>query len=262
MTPPGRFWFDRDDVPDRGNIRFVLIGTTEPGNIGAAARALKSMGFYRLVLVDPIEPWQTDHAIAMSHGAEEVLANAEVYNNLTDAIADCTWVVGTTRRDRRDKTKVITPSDWSGLLSDLGSNEEIAILFGPEKTGLSNEDILRCRRIITAPSPVEYPSLNLAQSVMLLSYESSRGLRLKPSEPGSPILATDGEMERMYEHLDRALRVNKLEDKKRRRLLRHLRIILHRAEMRRDDVLSFHTIARRIHGPVPRTERGKDEVDE
>ncbi len=253
MTPPGRFWFDREDAPNRDNIRFVLIGTTEPGNIGAAARALKSMGFYRLVLVDPIEPWQTDHAIAMSHGAEEVLARAEVYNTLTDAIAECTWVVGTTRRDRRDKARVITPREWSEQLTELGSDEEIAILFGPEKTGLTNEDILRCRRVITAPSPVEYPSLNLAQSVMLLSYESSLGLRLSPSKPGGIVLATSDELERMYEHLDGALRANSLEDKKRRRLLRHLRVILHRAGMRRDDVMSFHTLARRIHGPVPRT---------
>ena len=252
MSPPGRFWIDGDDVPSREKIRFVLIGTTEPGNIGAAARAMKSMGFGRLVLVDPVEPWQTDHAIAMSHGAEEILANAETCNTLGDAISDCTWVVGTTRRDRRSEAKVITPRDWSKLLGSIGPAEEIAILFGPEKTGLTNSEILRCRRIITAPSPVEYPSMNLAQSVMILSYESSLGLRLPPSRPGSPVLATDDELEKMYEHLDGALRHNKLEDKKRRRLLKHLRIILHRAEMRRDDVLSFHTIARRIRGPVPR----------
>ncbi len=259
MVPTGGYWFDRERSASREKIRFVLIGTTEPGNIGAAARALKSMGFRRLALVNPVEPWRTDHAIAMSHGAEEVLGGAEVYGSLDAALADCTWVVGTTRRDRRDKARVITPRTWSDQLAKLGPDEEIAILFGPEKTGLTNDDILRCRRIVTAPSPVDYPSLNLAQSVMLLSYESSLALRRVPAAGDGPLLATHDEMERMYDHLDRALRANRFEEKKRRRLLKHLRLILHRAEMRRDDVLSFHTLARRIRGPVSRLVRDEGE---
>ncbi len=252
MALSARFWHERDGLPPRDEIRFVLVGTTESGNIGAAARALKSMGFSRLVLVDPVRPWWTAHAVAMAHGAEEVLERAEVHPTLNDAVKDCTCVVATTRRTRRSQPKVITPRGWSEMLAGMKEDARIAIVFGPEKTGLTNEQIVRCHRIVTAPSPVDHPSLNLAQSVMVLSYESALALRQPPAESEGPILADDESLEEMYEHFDQALIKNELDGKRRKNLLKHLRLILQRAQLRRDDVNTFHTIARRISGWKPR----------
>jgi len=252
MTPEGPFWIDRKDGPSRDDVRFVLIGTTEPGNIGASARALKAMGFGRLVLVRPTDGWKTDHAAAMAHGAEELLDAAAVCDSLDEAIADCTWVVGTTKRIRRLQSKTVSPKGWVEHLETIPPGEKIAILFGPEKTGLVNEDILRCRLVINVPSPVDYPSLNLAQSVMLLAYETGLAFREPAERVGSPALASHEELEQMYGHLEEALHEVALQEKRVRATLKHLRVILGRAQMFKDDVHTFHTIASRIAGPKPR----------
>ncbi len=258
MTPDGPFWVDRKDAPARDHIRFVLVGTTEPGNIGASARALKSMGFRRLVLVSPTPGWRTPHAEAMAHGSEEILSGAEVYPTLDEAVADCSWVVGTTRRSRRHQAKTVTPREWGTILSSIPPAEQVALLFGPEKTGLTNEDILRCRRIITIPSPTDHPSLNLAQTVMVLAYECALALREPAASVASPTPASHADLERMYENMEIALRRGKMHEKRVRSLVRHLRIILGRVKLDKDEIQTFHTLASRIRGPVPRRSREKE----
>jgi TrmH family RNA methyltransferase len=236
----------------RENVRFVLVGTTEPGNIGAAARGLKAMGFRRLVLVAPIVGWKSAHAIAMSHGAEDLLDEAEVFGTLDEALADCTWVVGTTKRPRRHQTDTVTPREWAATLAEIPDGEKVAILFGPEKTGLLNEDVLRCRCVVTIPSPVDQPSLNLAQSVMLLAYECGLALLGASGADGGEPLAPDERLEGMYAHMEQALRESRMTEKKVRAVLRHLRVILARARLSDNDVCTFHTLAARIRGPRPR----------
>ncbi|MBN1826481.1 MAG: RNA methyltransferase [Candidatus Eisenbacteria bacterium] len=255
MFADGPFWIDRKDAPSREEIRFVLIGTTEPGNIGASARAIKAMGFGRLVLVSPPEGWRTPHAEAMAHGAEEILDGAETHGTVEEATAGCAWVVGTTRRTRRHHAEIVTPREWSGRLASIPGDERVAILFGPEKTGLSNEDVLRCRLIITVPTPMEHPSLNLAQAVMLLAYETALALREPAESVARPKPATAEELERLYETMDHALRVNEFEEKRRVALVRHLRLILHRAQLSAEETQTFFTLASRIRGPRPRGER-------
>ncbi|MFH1679931.1 MAG: TrmJ/YjtD family RNA methyltransferase [Candidatus Eisenbacteria bacterium] len=257
-TGEGPFWIDRRDAPPRESVRFVLIGTTEPGNIGAAARGMKAMGFRRLVLVGPAEGWMTAHAAAMAHGAEELLEEAEVRETLDEALRGCTWVVGTTRRPRRHQAETVTPREWGAELAAVPRGEEVAILFGPEKTGLTNEDVLRCRLVVTIPSPVDYPSLNLAQTVMLMAYESGLALREPAERAGSPALASDEELERMYAHVEEALHASRMNEKKVRSMMRHLRIILARAGLSKDDTSTFHTLAARIRGPRPRAKREHD----
>lgn len=241
----------------RENVRFVLVGTTEPGNIGAAARGLKAMGFRRLVLVAPIAGWKSAHAIAMSHGAEDLLDEAEVFGTLDEAIADCTWVVGTSKRPRRHQTETVTPREWAAKLAEIPDGERVAILFGPEKTGLLNEDVLRCRYIVTVPSPVEQPSLNLAQSVMLLAYECGLALLGASGTDGEEPLAPGERLEGMYTHMEEALRESRMTEKKLRAVLRHLRVILARARLSDNDVCTFHTLAARIRGPRPRVKPEK-----
>lgn len=249
------------------SVRFVLIGTTEPGNIGSSARAIKTMGFRDLALVAPREPWKTDHCIAMGHGAEEILDELTVHDTLDDAIADRTLVVATTRRTRRDQPAVLTPREWSGRLSTSSTQERIAILFGPEKTGLSNDDILRARWIVTAPSPTDYPSMNLSQAVMVMAYESTMGLlgmpnhgganesasdasRVAGADDGTLDRATAGELETMYENMEKSLLAASLDGRRLRSVMRNLRLILQRAELREEDVNTFHSIAQRIRGPI------------
>ncbi len=259
------------------SVRFVLIGTTEPGNIGSSARAIKTMGFRDLALVAPRKPWKTDHCIAMGHGAEEILDELTVHDTLDDAIADRTLVVATTRRTRRDQPAVLTPREWSGRLSSSSSQERIAILFGPEKTGLSNDDILRARWIVTAPSPTDYPSMNLSQAVMVMAYESTMGLlgmpnhvvagapgasddagapgasdasRVAGADDGTLDRATAAELECMYENMEKSLLAASLDGRRLRSVMRNLRMILQRAELREEDVNTFHSIAQRIRGPI------------
>ncbi len=255
MTPDGPFWVDRRDAPSRGDLRFVLIGTTEPGNIGASARAIKAMGFRRLVLVAPPDGWKTHHAVAMAHGAEEILEEAEVHDRLDEAIAGCSWVVGTSRRLRRFQAKTVTPRVWGERLSAIAPGESVAVLFGPEKTGLVNEDILRCRLIATIPSPIDHPSLNLSQTVMLMAYECGLALRQPAETVGSPKLATDEELERMYGHMESALALSAMKEKKVRSTMRHLRLILGRAQLSQEEIITFHGIAARVEGPKPRVKR-------
>ena len=255
MPPDGPFWIDRKDAPPRGGIRFVLIGTTEPGNIGASARAIKAMGFRRLVLVSPPDGWRTPHAESMAHGAEEILDGAEVFDSVEEATAGSAWIVGTTRRFRRHQAKTVTPREWSARLAGIPAEEKVSILFGPEKTGLTNEDVLRCRLVITAPTPVEHPSLNLSQAVMLLAYETALGLREPAESVAAPRPATAEELERMYDTMDRALRANEFDEKRRVSLVRHLRLILHRARLTAEETQTFFTLASRIRGPVPRKKR-------
>jgi TrmH family RNA methyltransferase len=257
MKREGPFWIDRGDAPSKENVRFVLVGTTEPGNIGAAARGMKAMGFRRLVLVAPADGWKTPHAVAMAHGAEDLLEKAEIHESLDEALRGCTWVVGTTRRLRRHQAKTVTAREWGARLARIPRSEEIAILFGPEKTGLENEDVLRCRLIVTIPSPIDYPSLNLAQATMLMAYESGLALREPANRVGSPALASDDEMERVYARMEEALRESRMNEMKVRAMMKHLRVILARAELSKDDASTFHTLASRIRGPRPREKKAR-----
>jgi TrmH family RNA methyltransferase len=188
----------------------------------------------------------------MAHGAEDLLDGAEVFDTLDEAVADCTWVVGTTRRPRRHQTETLTPHEWGEKLREIPRGERVAILFGPEKTGLLNEDILRCRYVVTVPSPVDQPSLNLSQTVMLLAYECGLALLGAPIGAQGESLAPDEDLEGMYTHMESALRESRMTEKKVRAVLRHLRVILARARLSRNDVCTFHTLAARIRGPKPR----------
>ena len=187
-----------------------------------------------------------------------ILAGAEIHDTVEEATAGSAWIVGTTRRFRRHQSKTVTPREWSARLAEIPSEEKVSILFGPEKTGLTNEDVLRCRLIITAPTPVEHPSLNLSQAVMLLAYETALGLREPAESVAAPRPATAEELERMYDTMDRALRVNEFDEKRRVSLVRHLRLILHRAHLTAEETQTFFTLASRIRGPVPRRGRPRE----
>lgn len=153
-----------------GNIRIVLVGTQHPGNIGAAARAMKTMGLSRLVLVAPEKPLDDD-AQRRSAGAEDLLQSAPVHATLAEAVADCRLVLGCTARSRRVQLEQLEPDAAAGRLLQFAAADTVALVFGRERTGLTNEELQLCHASVHIPSDPAFSSLNLAAAVQVLAYE-------------------------------------------------------------------------------------------
>ncbi|WP_433851290.1 RNA methyltransferase [Stenotrophomonas nitritireducens] len=152
-------------------IRFVLVGTQHPGNIGAAARAMKTMGLSRLVLVAPEQPLD-DVAFRRSAGAEDVLGDAPVFATLAEAVADCRLVLGCTARSRRVQLEELLPeAAGQRAVARAAEPAEVAFVFGRERTGLTNDELQLCHVAVHIPSDPEFSSLNLAAAVQVLAYE-------------------------------------------------------------------------------------------
>lgn len=153
------------------HIRFVLVGTQHPGNIGAAARAMKTMGLGRLVLVAPEKPLD-EVAFRRSAGAEDVLDQALVFATLAEAVADCRLVLGCTARARRVQLEELLPEVAGQRAVAMAAEPgEVAFVFGRERTGLTNEELQLCHLAVHIPSNPEFSSLNLAAAVQVLAYE-------------------------------------------------------------------------------------------
>ncbi len=162
---------DSDSRTPADRIRAVLVGTQHPGNIGSAARALKTMGLMRLVLVAP-ERYPHSDAAALAAGADDVLAAAPVHAQLADAVADCRLVLGCTARDRRIALPQWTPREAAAHAAAVaGEGGQVALLFGRERTGLENTELQLCHAAVHIPANPDYSSLNLAAAVQVLAYE-------------------------------------------------------------------------------------------
>lgn len=159
------------DPSPADRIRIVLVGAQHPGNIGAAARALKTMGLQRLALVSP-RRFPHAEAEAMAAGAADVLDAASLHDTLTDAVADCRLVLGCTARSRRVQLQALSPRIAATRMMDAArSGAEVALVFGPERTGLDNDDLQLCHAAVHIPANPDYSSLNLAAAVQVLAYE-------------------------------------------------------------------------------------------
>jgi TrmH family RNA methyltransferase len=187
------------------SIRIVLVGTSHPGNIGSAARAIKTMGFDSLCLVAP-ERFPAAEAVAMAAGADDVLARARLFPDVRSAVADCGLVIGTTARNRQLPWRILEPREAAPEITTAAQASEVAILFGPERSGLPNEDLQQCQLLLTIPTDDQYPSLNLAMAVQIVTYElrlAQRG-RAERAHEGVP-LASAADMEQFYRHLGTVL---------------------------------------------------------
>lgn len=152
-------------------IRIVLVGTQHPGNIGSAARAIKTMGLSRLVLVSP-ERFPHAEADALAAGASDILQTAGRHQTLAEAVADCRLVLGCTARSRRVPLREQTPHDAAAqLVEAAGTGAEVALVFGRERTGLDNDELQLCHGAVHIPADPGYSSLNLAAAVQVLAYE-------------------------------------------------------------------------------------------
>ncbi len=171
-------------LPAATRLRIVLVGTQHPGNIGAAARALKTMGLARLVLVAP-EQFPADEAFRRAAGADDLLADAGVVATLADAVADCRYVLGCTARSRRVQLEEFEPRQAAAQAVAMAAEGEVALVFGRERTGLTNEELQLCHAAVHIPANPEYSSLNLAAAVQVLAYELRLALR-EHAPPATP----------------------------------------------------------------------------
>lgn len=151
-------------------IKIVLVNTSHTGNIGSAARAMKTMGLSELVLVDPVQE-PDSHASALAAGATDILGNAKIVPTLQEAIADCGLSIATSARSRTLSWPMLDPRECGKKVVEEGGKHKVALVFGRESSGLTNEELQQCQFHVHIPANPEYSSLNLAMAVQTLSYE-------------------------------------------------------------------------------------------
>ena len=194
-------------------LSIVLVGTQHPGNIGAAARAMKTMGLSRLVLVAPEKAPDRD-TMAMAAGADDLVEAAPVFTTLAEAVADCRLVLGCTARSRRIQLEQLLPREAAARAVAVAAHAEVALVFGRERTGLDNNELQLCHAAVHIPSDPAFSSLNLAAAVQVLSYElrmasfdapsnEAAVYAALPSNPNPP--ASHAELEGFFAQLADAL---------------------------------------------------------
>lgn len=260
------------------NVVVVLSRPTEPMNIGAACRAMKTMGLRNLRLISPLNP-KGRSARALAHGAEDILDQALVVDDLMSAVSDVLVVTGTTARERQlRKRALLTPAELADHIAAHSREGRVAIMFGTERTGLTNDEIDICRHLSTVDTAPEQPSLNLAQAVMLYGWEirqamqragapgalGARGRGLAPrghgpaTKPNHPHrgtrLPTQAELDHMYAHLAHAMAAIGYTPRERLKFLTYLRHLHMRAGIVNWETHIYHILARKITGAlrVPR----------
>jgi len=220
------------------SIRIVLVGTTHPGNIGAAARAMKNMGLTDLALVNP-RFFPHEEASARASGATDILDDATVFTSLADALSRCVYVAGASARSRTISWPSMGPRDCAERMISESEQGIAAVVFGPEKTGLHNDDLDLCNTLLTIPTDPEFSSLNVAMAVQVLTYE----LRVASLLDTGPQFETEAppatieEMEHFYTHLEDVLEdIRFLDPENPRHLMRRLRRLFIRARPDKNEV--------------------------
>ncbi|MBT8102058.1 MAG: RNA methyltransferase [Gammaproteobacteria bacterium] len=220
------------------SIRIVLVGTTHPGNIGATARAMKNMGLDDLALVNP-RHFPHEDATARASGATDILETATVVSCLADALTDCIYVAGASARARTISWPSMGPRDCAERMISESENGAVAAVFGPEKSGLHNDDLDLCNTLLTIPTNPGFSSLNIAMAVQVLTYELRVASLLDqgPAFETEAPPATGEEMEHFYTHLEQVLRdIHFLDPENPRHLMRRLRRLFIRARPDKNEV--------------------------
>jgi tRNA/rRNA methyltransferase len=218
-------------------VRIVLCRPSHPGNIGSAARAMKNMGLADLWLVEP-RRFPAPEAEWLATGAADLLASAHVCARLTDALAECVAAYAVSARPREWSLEVLAARDAAAQVLNDAANGVVALVFGNESAGLTNEEMLACQRLVHIPANPAFNSLNLAQAVQVLSYELrvAAGLGSVAQAPGLP-LATVADMEGLYAHLDQASLASGFQDPARPGRLRdRWRRLFSRTRLEREEV--------------------------
>ena len=220
------------------NIRIVLVNTSHPGNIGGVARAMKNMGLKQLYLVDP-KDFPAEQAEWRAANARDLLDSAKVVNNVGEAIGDCSLVIGTSARGRRIPWPLLTPRECGDLAIIESAQHPIAILFGREDRGLTNEELHFCHYHLHIPTNPDYSALNLAAAVQVISYEI-RVSCLSRQQNGQLLHFDDWDMppadsqalESYYQHLEETLqKLNFIQPDNPRQTMTRLRRLFNRTRL-------------------------------
>lgn len=246
-------------------LRFVLVETSRPGNIGSAARAMKTMGFSSLVLVNPraAHPLQDEEAIALASGAIDVLASARIVGSLEEALTGCQFSAALSARPREFAPPLFDPRPLAGkLVSELTAHQnfEAALVFGNERFGLSNEQVEKCSALVSVPANPAYSSLNLSQAVQVLAYEcrmaalgQDEGVHAAGNAGAAPAIGFRGDLasveqiEGMFRHLEQALvDIEFLDPDNPRKLMPRLRRLFARTQLEMEEVNILRGIATQV----------------
>jgi tRNA/rRNA methyltransferase len=231
---------------------FILVRPQMGENIGAAARAMLNFGLERMRIVGPRDGWPNPKAVAMASGAGRVLDHAGLFPDLPAAMADCDFVFATTAQRRELVKDILTPEHAMGIARRLAQDgKRVGVLFGPERAGLENEDLVRANAIVSVPVNPDFPSLNLAQCVLLVGYEWGRqSLDVPPviREMARTELANRAEVDRLADHFEERLEAagfffppTKVQGMK-----LNLRNMWARLGLTRAEVQTFHGMLRQI----------------
>jgi tRNA/rRNA methyltransferase len=241
------------DTPLFNRLRFVLVETSRPGNIGAAARAIKNMGFSELVLVNPrfADAAQQEEAVAFASGANDVLAAARIVGSIEEALQDCNYAAAVTARLREFSPPVISPRALATRLND-DATLRAAVVFGNERFGLPNEIVEKCNVLINIPANPEYSSLNLAQAIQVIAYEA-RMAAVGETIAADTTIGFQGEaagmaqIEGMYAHLEQALvAIDFLDADNPKKLMPRLKRLFSRTQLEKEEVNILRGIAKQI----------------
>lgn len=232
---------------------FVLVRPQMGENIGAAARAMWNFGLDRMRIVDPRDGWPSQKAVAMSSGAGRLLDEAGLYDGVADAVADCSYVMATTARPRGLTKPVLSPERAMQIAAEkIAAGEKVAVMFGPERAGLENDDIAKANAIISVPVNPDFPSLNLAQCVLLTGYEWQRqqaGIVHETVERRRQTdWATGLEIEKLSQHYEERLDQAGFffPETKAEGMKVNLRNLWSRMELTRADVQMLHGVMRQM----------------
>jgi TrmH family RNA methyltransferase len=236
------------------NIRFVLVGSESAGNVGAAARAIKTMGLVELWLVQPDCNPRAAEARFLAHNAEDVLEDIHVVDSLDAALADTAFSVATSQRPRRAGTPYYTAAEAAPLIVQRAADHRVAIVFGRESSGLTNEELSRCSALSTIPAATRVPSLNVAQAVMVYAYELHQAAQASPAAGYSWKLAEHAQLEGFYQHLQRTLdKIGAKPAVSWQGYIDKFRRVFNRVPLEPRDVLLLHKLLEEVDGYVGRT---------
>ena len=224
------------------NIRIVLCQTSHPGNIGSTARAMKTMGFQHLYLVQP-DKFPNPQATALAAGADDVLDSAIVTQTLSEALTGCAFAIGMSARKRYLSHETVNAREAALQASKIATSQPVAFVFGTEMSGLTNAELDCCQLLSMIPANPEYSSLNLAMAVQLMCYElrmtSPEGNIHAPAGnvPTGEVLATNDELERFYAHLEETLlHIGYLNPSAPKKLFERMRRLYSRARLEKEEV--------------------------
>jgi tRNA/rRNA methyltransferase len=243
------------------NVRVVLSHTTHPGNIGAAARAMKTMGLDKLVLINP-RLFPDAQASAMAAGADDVLQNALVCSSVDEALQGCVFVAGMSARVRDISHEVLMPREAMPLLAQHATQGEVALLFGTEMSGLTNEELARCQVMVRIPVNPEFTSLNLAAAVQLVSYELRLAAEQDKLDAPELTLASAEHVEGYFRQLeDTLVEIEFLNGKHSAKLMQKLRRLYARTRLEHEEINILRgilTLTTEYHGKLK--QRVKEDV--